>query len=142
MAHIKNRDVLISTIAATIGGAISFIGEMMFYSSIFGRENRNMGAMIVGMILAPIAAVLVQMAISRGREFSADATAAQFTNPISLAKALEKLAHGNAAHPIEMGSRAHSHQFIVPPFAPDIITKLFSTHPPIGERIERLRTMV
>ena len=147
LAHVKNRDTLISTIAATMGGAIGFMARMFFFSG--GNRNNNGGGaqmigMIVMLIVAPIAAMLIQMAISRSREYKADATGGRICgNPGALAGALMKLQRGAAIAPMPegMGSSATSHMFIVNPFKADIVAKLFSTHPPTEERVRRLRTM-
>ncbi len=151
LAHIKNRDVLISTIAATIGGAISMIAEMAFWSSLFGgrdEEDSGIGGVISAvllMVLAPIAAMLVQMAISRSREYAADETGAKICGcPLSLARALEKLEMAAtqlapvASHEVNPGT---AHLMIVNPLRGDFIASLFSTHPPTQERIRRLYEM-
>ncbi|NPA51445.1 MAG: zinc metalloprotease HtpX [Aquificae bacterium] len=148
IAHIKNRDILISTIAATIGGAISMIAEMAFWSSFFGGrddEDNGIGGIISAvllMVLAPIAAMLVQMAISRSREYAADETGAKICGcPLALARALEKLEMAAkelapvASQEINPGT---AHLMIVNPLRGDFIASLFSTHPPTQERIKRL----
>ncbi|RMD53115.1 MAG: zinc metalloprotease HtpX, partial [Nitrospirae bacterium] len=146
LAHIKNRDILISTIAATIAGAISYLAQMAQWAFIFGRgdeeDNGNPIAALILMIVGPIAAMLIQMAISRAREFAADAQGAKIVgNPRYLASALYKL--HDAAQMIPMHANpATSHMFIVNPLSGGTIAKLFSTHPPIEERIERLKSMV
>ncbi len=151
LAHIKNRDVLISTIAATIGGAISMLAEMAFWSSLFGGRDEEEGGIggilsaVLLMVLAPIAAMLVQMAISRSREYAADETGAKICGcPLSLAKALEKLEMAAtklapvASHEVNPGT---AHLMIVNPLRGDFIATLFSTHPPTQERIRRLYEM-
>jgi len=142
LSHVKNRDTLISTLAATLGGAIGFMARMFLYSG--GRDNRAkaIGALIM-VILAPIAAALIQMAVSRSREYIADETGARMCGkPQALASALQKLQRGAASSPMEeMGSAATAHMFIVNPFKADLLAKLFSTHPPMEERIMRLQTM-
>jgi heat shock protein HtpX len=143
-AHIKNRDILTGTIAATLVGTITFAARMAGWSMMFGgnRDDRrsNGVADIAMLILAPIAAVLVQMAISRSREFAADAGAASFTGrPLSLANALQKLERGVERIPMENASPASAHMFIVNPLNGGGVLKLFSTHPPIEERVERLQ---
>jgi len=148
IAHIKNRDILISSIAATIGGAISMLAEMAFWSNLFGgndEEGNGIGSLIGSLllfILAPIAAMIIQMAISRSREYAADATGAQICRcPLSLAKALEKLEMAArqlapvAEREINPGT---AHMFIVNPLRGSAIASLFSTHPPTEERIRRL----
>ncbi|MEZ0324069.1 MAG: zinc metalloprotease HtpX [Hydrogenothermaceae bacterium] len=154
LGHIKNRDILISSIAATIGGAISMLANMAYFSSIFGgskEENNNpivhiIGALIL-FIVAPLAATLIQMAISRSREFIADETGAKISGcPLCLANALRKLeeiAHNPnlqeiASQEINPGT---AHMMIVNPLKADTIMKLFSTHPPTEERIRRLEEM-
>ena len=150
LAHIKNRDILISTIAAALAGAITMIGNMLQWSAMFGglRGDDDEGGGIFGMIgtlfmaiLAPLAAALIQMAISRSREYEADAIGAQIAGrPEGLAHALLKLEQ--AAHQIPMQENpAASHMFIVNPINMQTIARLFSTHPPIEERVRRLQTM-
>ncbi len=148
LAHIKNRDILIGTIAATFAGAISYLAHMAQWTMIFGGrssdddEGSNPVAGIVMMIVAPIAAMLVQMAISRSREFIADETGAQLSgNPLSLAKALRKL-HSTAEQIPMQATPATAHMFIVNPLSGGSFMRLFSTHPPMEERIARLEAMV
>ena len=147
MAHVQNRDILIGSIAATIAGAISFMAHMAQWAMIFGGgsrddEDSNPLAMIAMMILAPIAAMLVQMAISRSREYGADATGARYCgNPHSLASALRKLEDSNRRVPMTSANEATAHMFIVNPLKAGGIRKLFSTHPPMEERIRRLEGM-
>lgn len=142
VAHIKNRDILISTIAATIAGAISYIAEILWWGAIFGNEERPWWSFIPVIILAPIAATLVQLAISRGREFFADYTGAMLCKkPLALANALRKIASYAKEYPLDRGSAATSHMWIVNPFKGDLLIKLFSTHPPIEERIKRLEKL-
>ncbi len=145
-AHIKHRDILTGTIAATFVGAITFVARMAGWSMMFGggsrddRRDSNGISEIAMLILAPIAAVLVQLAISRSREFAADAGAAQFTGrPLSLASALEKLERGVERIPMANPSPASAHMFIVNPLRGGGVMKLFSTHPPIQERVDRLQ---
>jgi len=147
LAHIKNRDILIGTIAASIAGAISYLAQMAQWAMIFGGKSNEDGeqgspiASIVMMIVGPIAAMIVQMAISRSREYGADAGGASISgNPLSLANALKKLQM--AAQKIPMDANpATSHMFIVNPLSGGGILKLFSTHPPIEERVARLEAM-
>jgi heat shock protein HtpX len=146
MAHVQNRDILIGSIAATIAGAISFMAHMAQWAMIFGGsrddEDSNPLAMIAMMILAPIAAMLVQMAISRSREYGADATGARYCgNPHSLASALRKLEDSNRRAPMASANEATAHMFIVNPLKAGGIRMLFSTHPPMEERIRRLEGM-
>jgi len=147
LAHIKNRDILIGTIAASIAGAISYLAQMAQWAMIFGGKTNEDGeqgspiASIVMMIVGPIAAMIVQMAISRSREYGADAGGASISgNPLYLANALKKLQM--AAQKIPMDANpATSHMFIVNPLSGGGILKLFSTHPPIEERVARLEAM-
>ncbi len=146
LAHVQNRDILIGSIAATIAGAISWLAHMAQWSMIFGGgrddEDSNPLAMIVLMILGPIAAMLVQMAISRSREYGADATGAKFCgNPASLASALNKLETSNRQLPMAKVNEATAHMFIVNPLRAGGMRALFSTHPPMAERIRRLEGM-
>lgn len=146
MGHVKNRDILTSSIVATIAGAISFIGQMLMFRSIFGgrNENQNPLLMLVAILIAPIAAMLIQLGISRTREYAADRTGAQITHdPEALASALEKLQRGVANRPMEPTptQEAVSALYIVHPFSASGVSKLFSTHPPMEERIRRLRDM-
>ncbi len=149
LAHIQHRDTLISTIAATMAGVIMMLASMARWAALFGgfggrdEENRGGGALgfIFMAVLAPIAATLIQLAISRSREYSADEGSARMTKqPERLAQALEKLE--NAAEKIPMDANpATSHLFIVNPLHGGTLLSLFSTHPPIEERIARLRAM-
>ena len=147
LAHIKHRDILIGTIAATVAGAISMLANMAQWSMYFGgrRDDREGGHPVVAiimMILAPIAAMLIQMAISRSREYLADEGGAKIAgNPLSLAKALGKLHKGVQMMPMN-ANPATAHMFIVSPLSGGGFLTLFSTHPPIEERIKRLESMV
>ena len=143
MAHVKDRDILIMSIAATVAGAISFAARWAFYGALFGggsnRDNGGFIVMIVVAITAPIAAIMVQLAISRGREYKADYEGAKLIGrPLYLASALKKLEAGVKKDPIKFGNPASSGLWIVNPFAPNGLTRLFSTHPPMEERIRRL----
>jgi heat shock protein HtpX len=147
LAHVMHRDILIGTIAATIAGAISYLAQMAQWAMIFGggRHDDDEGgspvASLVMMIVAPIAAMLIQMAISRSREYSADEGGAMLNgNPMALANALRKLEKGTQMIPMQ-ANPATSHMLIVSPFSGGGIVKLFSTHPPIEERIARLEAM-
>jgi len=150
MGHIQHRDILIQTVAATLAGAIMIVADMARWGAMFGMggsrdgEERGGGgalAMIAMAILAPFAAMLIQMAISRSREYLADEAGARFShNPESLARALEKLAYGVQAAPMQ-ASPATEPLFIVNPLTGGGLMSLFSTHPPIEERIARLRAM-
>lgn len=146
LAHVKNRDILIQTIAATFAGAITYMAHMAQWGAMFGgRGDDDDGgggiAALVMAILAPIAAMLVQMAISRSREFGADAGGASICgNPLSLANALAKLEMGNRQIPMHANA-ATAHMFIVSPLTGGGLMSLFSTHPPMQERIARLQEM-
>ncbi len=147
LAHVKHRDILIGTIAATIAGAISMLANMAHWALIFGGRGRDeedrggaLGAILM-VILAPIAAMLIQMAVSRSREYLADEGGAKITgSPISLANALRKLQRGVQVMPMD-ANPATAHMFIVNPLRGGGILTLFSTHPPIEERITRLERM-
>ncbi|HYQ86881.1 MAG TPA: zinc metalloprotease HtpX [Bacteroidota bacterium] len=144
--HIKNRDILTSTIVATMVGAITFLARMAGWSMMFAgdrdRRNSNGFADLAMLILAPIAAVLLQLAISRSREFAADEGGARMTKrPLSLANALQKIERAAERLPMENASPATAHLFIVNPLKGEGLMKLFSTHPPTSERIERLQQL-
>jgi heat shock protein HtpX len=145
IGHVKNRDILISSIAATIAGAISYIQTMLIWGSIFGGRDRNGGFIaIIAAVVAALAAGILQMAISRTREYAADKSGAEYVqDPEALARALAKLHNGVQARPMEQkaGAEATSSLYIVHPFAGGGLGKLFSTHPPVEERIRRLRAM-
>lgn len=147
LAHIKHRDILVGTIAASFAGAISYLAQMAQWAMIFGgRSNDRDGgspiAAIVMMIVGPIAAMLVQMAISRSREYKADQGGATIAgNPLYLANALRKLHMASQRIPME-ASPATSHMFIVNPLSGGSLFKLFSTHPPIEERVKRLESLL
>jgi heat shock protein HtpX len=165
LSHVKNRDTLVGTIAATIGGAISFIAQMAQFQMIFGgRDDRQGGGFgaLIAIILAPIAALIIQLAVSRGREYGADASGAALTgDPEGLAEALERLEGANKQPGIlaRLGRRgygpsqaptpapapalnpAFAHLYIVNPLSGRNLGGLFSTHPPIEERVQRLRSM-
>lgn len=142
IAHIKSRDTLTSTIAATVAGAIAFIAQIAWYSMFFGGGRRQGGgnALLLPMlILAPLAATLVQLAISRNREHKADYTGAVISKkPLSLASALEKISKSVARNPMR-GNAATSHLFIVNPFKGDSFVSLFSTHPSVESRVAKLK---
>ena len=149
LGHVRNRDILIGTIAATIAGAISMLAHMAQWAMIFGGGRRDddegAGGLIGGIvmiILAPIAAALIQMAISRSREYEADATGARICgNPLWLASALKKLDSSSKRVSLD-ANPATAHMFIVNPLRAGGIVNLFSTHPPMEERIARLESMV
>lgn len=148
LGHVKNRDTLISTMAATIAGALSMLANMAMWSSMMGgrhSDDDNRGghplAMLVGILLAPIAASLIQLAISRAREFLADESGATLTGqPLALASALKKIENWKHKIPME-GTPATAHLFIVNPFSGHGLVKLFSTHPSTEERVKRLEAM-
>jgi heat shock protein HtpX len=146
LAHVRHRDILIGTIAATVAGAISYLAQMAQWAMIFGGrhdddEGSNPIAALVMMIVLPIAAMLIQMAISRSREYAADEGGARLHgNPHALANALRKLHNGAQAIPMH-ATPATSHMMIVNPFSGGGIKKLFSTHPPVEERIARLESL-
>ena len=147
LSHIKNRDILVGTIAAAMAGAISMLANMAHWGMIFGgrgSDDREGGHPIVALamiIIAPLAALLVQMAISRSREFGADATgAAVSADPLRLANALRKLQRGVERTPME-ANPATAHMFIVNPLTGGGLMTLFSTHPPLEERVRRLEEM-
>ncbi|MDO8674318.1 MAG: zinc metalloprotease HtpX [Dehalococcoidia bacterium] len=151
MAHVKNRDTLVVTLVATIAGAITMIAQMAQWAMIFGGfggrdddDGGGIGSLVVGLlmiILAPIAAMVIQLAISRAREYGADATGAKILgNPMALANALEKLEQGSKTVPMNVNP-AVSPLFIVNPLGGGLMRGLFSTHPPIAERVERLHQM-
>ncbi|HEX9818592.1 MAG TPA: zinc metalloprotease HtpX [Methylomirabilota bacterium] len=147
LAHVVNRDILISTVAATLAGAITYLAHMAQWAAIFGggrHHDEDAPSPIVTIVMAmvaPIAAMLVQLAVSRSREFHADATGARLAGRTwGLSKALEKLEM--ARHQIPMHANpATAHLFIVNPFSGQALMRLFSTHPPMEERIARLRSM-
>lgn len=149
LAHVMNRDTLISTIAATFAGAISMLGSMLQWATIFGMgrgdDEEGGGSMLGGLamaIIAPIAAMLIQMAVSRSREFMADADGAKLCgNPKALARALQKLQQSATAAPMEEATPATSHMFIVNPLTANKLASLFSTHPATEARISRLMAM-
>jgi len=139
LAHVKHRDILTGTIAATMAGAIAVIAQMARFSSYNrNRQGGNAGLLLVA-IGAPFAAMLIRMAISRVREYSADRGGSEISHkPLALASALGKLQRGVKQAPLAHGNPAHSHMFIVNPFVGGL-QKLFSTHPPMEERVRRLQ---
>jgi len=147
MSHVMHRDILIGSIAATIAGAIAYLAHMAQWAAIFGGfgrddEDSNPLALIVLAIFAPMAAMLVQMAISRSREYEADKGGAQLCgNPLSLANALRKLENANRTMPMARVNEATAHMFIVNPLSAGGVAGLFTTHPPMAERIRRLEAM-
>lgn len=143
LAHIKNRDTLTSTIAATIAGAIAYIAQIAWYSLLTGNNRRQGGGLLFLplVLLAPIAAMLIQLAITRTREFAADRTGAIISKkPLDLAAALEKISKIARQHPI-IGNGATAHLWIVNPFKRDLLLNLFQTHPPVDVRIQKLKEL-
>jgi heat shock protein HtpX len=149
LSHVLNRDILTSSIAATLAGAIMMIGTMVRWGAIFGGlggrgdddDRGGLAGLIVAAVLAPFAATLIQLAISRTREYQADASGARLShNPLYLANALRKLESANERMPLDAGP-ATAHLFIVNPLSAQGLSRLFSTHPPIEERIRRLENM-
>jgi heat shock protein HtpX len=147
LAHVKHRDILTGTIVAAMAGAITFLTRMAMYASIFGggsrdRENSNPIGELLLLILAPIAAMLIQFAVSRSREFAADEGGARICGkPLSLANALKKLERGAELIPMQNAGTATAHMFIVNPLRGGGVMKLFSTHPPTAERVARLEAL-
>ncbi|MCM0081232.1 zinc metalloprotease HtpX [Geomonas sp. Red32] len=149
LAHVQNRDILIGTIAATFAGAISMLGSMLQWGAILGAgrhdDEDNAGGIVgslVMAIIAPIAAMLIQMAVSRSREYLADETGARICgHPLALARALAKLHNASQTIPMEEARPATAHLFIVSPLTGGSLMNLFSTHPPMEERIARLEAM-
>src|SRR5256886_4420344 len=144
LGHVRNRDILISSIAATVAGAITYLAQMGKFAMIFGgmdRDNRDRGggfAALLMLILAPIAAMLIQLAVSRSREYEADSSGAHYTgNPYALASALAKLDTYSRRIPM-VATPSTAHMFIIQPLLGMNFGSLFSTHPPIAKRIERL----
>jgi heat shock protein HtpX len=147
LSHVRNRDTLISAIAATLAGVILMVARMAQFAALFGgarRDEREGGSgleLLVMVVVAPLAAMLIQMAVSRSREYQADATGAHISHsPHDLASALEKIAVASGRVPLPAGP-ATAHLWIVNPLRGSWISNLFSTHPPVEERIRRLRAM-
>jgi len=146
LSHVKNRDILIGSVAATIASAVMVLASMARFAAIFGsgrggddREGTSPFALLATALFAPIAASLIQMAVSRSREYQADASGAGMThNPYALARALQKLESQSKRIPMQTAAPASNHLFIVKPFTGASLLNLFSTHPPIQERIKRL----
>ncbi|MBI2547485.1 MAG: zinc metalloprotease HtpX [Candidatus Aenigmarchaeota archaeon] len=143
LSHVVNHDTLTSAMAATIAGAIAYIAQIAWYGLFLGDNRRQGGSLIFLplVLLAPIAATLIQLAISRNREYAADRTGAIISGkPLDLASALEKIANVAKNYPLR-GNAATSHLFIVNPFKGDALLSLFSTHPPVGARIQKLKEL-
>ena len=147
LGHVKNRDILIGSIAATLAGVVMMLASMARFAAIFGfggsdDDDGGIIGLILMSILAPLGAMLIQMAISRSREYLADETGARLAgNPRSLASALEKLASASQRIPMQEAKPATAHMFIVNPLSGGGFSKWFSTHPPMEERVRRLRAM-
>lgn len=146
IGHIANRDILIQSVAAVLASVVMFLANMAQFAAIFGGRDREGGGNIFGMllmaILAPIAATLIQMGISRSREYLADESGARYSgNPHALASALAKLQSWSGKVHMHKESGSTAHMFIVNPLTGSSLSKLFSTHPPIEERIARLHNM-
>lgn len=152
LSHVKHRDILISSIAATLAGAISYLAYMAQWAAIFGGGSRdreeggsNIFSLLFMMIVAPLAATLIQMAVSRSREYMADEGGAKVSgDPLALASALRKLEMGAQNIPLQVSdatANSTAHMFIVNPLTGAGLAKLFSTHPPMEERIARLEAM-
>ncbi|MEI8176723.1 MAG: zinc metalloprotease HtpX [Candidatus Omnitrophota bacterium] len=150
LGHIKNRDILIMSVVATVAGAIMMIASMARWAAMFGgfrsrdeRGDSNVFGLIAAAILAPVAATLIQLAISRSREYAADKRGAQLAHsPMGLANALRKLDQAAQFKRLAGASPQTAHMFIVNPLRTDFFSKIFSTHPPVPERIKRLEEMV
>jgi heat shock protein HtpX len=148
MAHVRNRDILVGTVAATLAGAVMMLARFAQFAAIFGGGGRDRDddrggvfGLLFMAILAPIGAMLIQMAVSRSREYLADETGAKVCGkPLSLARALEKISGISREVPME-ASPATAHMFIVSPLTGGGLLSLFSTHPPVEKRVERLRSM-
>lgn len=149
LGHVKNRDTLIMTVTAAFSGAMSMLANAAMWGSLFGgqsssdsEDSGHPATGLLGIIIAPLAAMMIQMAISRSREFLADEGGARLTgNPTALASALRKIESWSRQLPMSSGSQETAHLFIVNPFSGEGLGRLFSTHPSTEERIERLRSM-
>jgi heat shock protein HtpX len=144
LTHVRNRDILTGTIAATFAGAIAMLAQVARFGAMGGQQQRraNPLAMILIVVAAPLAAMILRMAVSRTREFMADEGGAEVSGrPLGLASALEKISRAARLTPLERLNPAHSHMFIVSPFLGSGLAKLFASHPPAEERIQRLRAM-
>ena len=147
-AHVRNRDILISSVVAVMAGAITLIANVAQWGLFFGRDDEESTSplgivgVLAAVILAPLAATLVQLAVSRSREYEADSTGAHVSgDPLALASALRKLQRGNQVMPSPVAQPAFAHLYIVNPLSGQTLAGLFSTHPPLEKRIERLEQM-
>jgi len=142
LAHVKHRDILTGTIAATLAGAVAMLAQFARFGVMSQRQRRNPLGIILILFVAPLGALLIRMAVSRVREYAADEGGAEISRkPLALASALAKLSQGVQAVPLKRGNPAHSHMFIMNPFLGGGIQQLFSTHPPVDERIRRLHLL-
>jgi len=145
LAHVRDRDVLVMTIAATVAGAIAYAAQLLLFSSLLGGgrgRNVNPIVLVVAAVTAPVAAMLLRLAISRTREYRADEVGARtIGDPEALASALTKLEAANARRPLKVGSPAQASLYVVNPLHGGGLAGLFSTHPPIADRVRRLRAM-
>lgn len=146
MAHVKDRDILVMTVAGTMAGAIAFMARIFWFNALFGgrggRGGGNWVVLLIVAVTAPLAAMLIQLAISRSREYKADRVGAlTIKKPLALANALDKLERANRRMPIDRGNPASSSLFIINPFRGSRFASLFSTHPPVEERIRRLKEL-
>jgi len=137
ISHITHRDTLVGTVAATIAGALTWLAYIFWFGS--GDENKNIVSYLILFIMAPIAAMLIRLAITRNREYFADRGGAELANPLDLASALEKIGAYAKAKPARHGNPSTSHLFIVNPFSGKAVMNLFSTHPPIEDRVRILK---
>ncbi|MDR0334461.1 MAG: M48 family metalloprotease [Methanomassiliicoccaceae archaeon] len=143
MAHVKNRDILVMSVAATVAGAISIMARFALFSTFRSRDNGAIIVMLLAYLTIPLAALLIQLGISRGREYKADEAGAKIINdPLALASALDKLENGNRREPMLRENPSSAHMWIANPFGGKKgMTSMFSTHPPMEERIRRLNKM-
>lgn len=145
LSHVMNRDTLISTIAASLAGAITYLAYLARFSALLGvggRNRNNIFVILAMSIIAPLTATIIQLAISRNREFKADRSGAKLSGkPRSLANALRKLEESSERRPMQRGSRETAHLFIVNPFSGDTLQKLFSTHPSVEDRVTALEKL-
>jgi heat shock protein HtpX len=144
LAHVKHRDILTGTIAATFAGAIAMMGQFARVGAMGGGRNRRQNPLLLMFALlgAPLVAMILRMMISRVREYAADRGGAEISGqPLSLARALEKIVQGVQRRPLQQGNPAHSHLFIVNPFLGGGLQRLFASHPPMAERVRRLEAM-